>query len=139
MGTILLALLLTGAPDAGAAKPEPTPTLKFDKAPLVGHAEGDVWAVPNQADEVFVLNQKLYLRTQSGRWFYSANLNGYWYDLDADRVPEPLKRIPLGKYRKWKAKGQILEPADLGPPGGPAQNANGQPPEERESRPRHKR
>jgi hypothetical protein len=101
MKALLLAALL--APALASAQVQASASFSIDLPivlPQLVIVEPGIRVVPDIDVEVFQVNG--YFWTQrDGRWYRSKNHRGGWVYMDRG-VPPGLRRMPPGKYKRWK-------------------------------------
>jgi len=101
---ILLALLVPVQPQvsvSGGIQVEAhVPTIQFEAAPALMVVAPGVMVVPDHDREVFFA-EGFYWYNLSGAWFRTRSHRGGWVRVAFAQVPQPIIRLPRGKYRNF--------------------------------------
>lgn len=101
---ILLALLVPVQPQvsvSGGIQVEAhVPTIQFEAAPALMVVTPGVMVVPGHDREVF-FTEGFYWYNLSGAWFRTRSHRGGWVRVAFAQVPQPIIRLPRGKYRNF--------------------------------------
>ena len=102
---ILLALLVPVQPQvsvSGGIQVEAhVPTIQFEAAPALMVVAPGVMVVPDQDREVFFADG-FYWYNMSGAWFRTRSHRGGWVRVAYARVPQPIIRLPRGKFIRFR-------------------------------------
>jgi hypothetical protein len=104
----LLALALVAAggllPGQAAAQLDVQATIRLTLPPLprLVVIQPGLQVVEDQDDEVF-LHQGTYSARRGDRWYRARDRHGDFLVVETRMVPEPLRKLPPGHYRRYRA------------------------------------
>ena len=102
------------------------PTITFPAPPTLVVIAPGVQVVPDQEEEVFVVDGWFWHR-RGAAWFRTRTHSGGWVVVEAREVPPSLRNTPAGRYRQWHAAAPVGQPPPP-PPGNPYPAAAPPPP-----------
>jgi hypothetical protein len=98
----LAAAALVPAPAAAQLDLRAGIRLTLPELPRLVIIQPGVQVVEDQDDEVFV-HQGAYYARRDDRWYRARDRRGEFVVLETRLVPEPLRRLPPGHYRRYRA------------------------------------
>jgi hypothetical protein len=85
-----------------------TPTIRFETRPVLVEVSPGVQVVEDYDDEVFFVDGWYWYRSGPG-WYRTRDHRGGWVVVQERSVPRTLVRIPHGRYKHYRGKGQVNE------------------------------
>ena len=84
------------------------PTIRFEAPPPVVEVQPGVLVVNDYDQEVFFADSWYWVRWSDGRWYRTTDYRGGWAVAETSAVPVTLVRMPVGRYKHFKAKPEKL-------------------------------